>query len=168
MMLGVSPILGADSHLLFHAALDPIPSSTRPLEFNDPTVIESLEVNISLIIMTAANSRATFSSSNNQGFQLNHNAGFVYNLINTAQAPPPSTGTYDYDFGVRLRDVPQIDEDLFIGREGELEELQICLTPSPGRQNIVALYGMGGIGKTQLGIHMIKRSSTRYSMVYWA
>ncbi|KAL2037794.1 hypothetical protein N7G274_009519 [Stereocaulon virgatum] len=117
--------------------------------------------------MTAANSTASFSGSNHQGFQLGHNAGYVYNTINVAQAPLPSTATHNYDFGVRLGDASQIDENHFIGRDCELEQLQTWLTPSPGRQNIVALYGMGGMGKTQLGIHMIRRSASRYSSVYW-
>ncbi|KAL9122459.1 MAG: hypothetical protein Q9187_000988 [Circinaria calcarea] len=117
--------------------------------------------------MTAANSSASFTGGNNQGFQLGHNAGFVYNTINVAQAPLSLTAIHSYDFGVRLRDAPQIDEDHFIGRDHELEQLQTLLTPCPGRQNIVALYGMGGVGKTQLGIHMIRRSGSRYSLVYW-
>ena len=117
--------------------------------------------------MTAANSTASFTGGNNQGFQFGHNAGSVYNTINVAQAPLPSTAIYNYDFGVRLRSAPQIDKDHFIGRENELEQLQICLTPYPRRQSIVALYGMGGVGKTHLAIHMIKRSGSRYSLVYW-
>ncbi|KAL9101256.1 MAG: hypothetical protein Q9163_003470 [Psora crenata] len=117
--------------------------------------------------MTAANSTASFSGGNNQGFQLGHNTGYVYNSFNVAPSPLPSTATHNYDFGVRLRNAPQIDEDHFIGRDRELEQLQTWLTPSPGRQNIVALYGMGGMGKTQLGIHMIRRSGSRYSLVYW-
>ena len=117
--------------------------------------------------MTAANSTASFTGGNNQGFQLGHNAGSVYNTINVAQAPLPLTTIHNYDFGVRLRDAPQIDEDHFIGRDHELEQLQTWLTPCPGRQSVVALYGMGGVGKTQLGIHMIRRSGGRYSLVYW-
>lgn len=117
--------------------------------------------------MTAANSIASFTGGNNQGFQLGHNTGSVYNTINVAQTPLPLPATQNYDFGVRLRDAPQIDEDHFIGRDEELEQLQTWLTPCPGRQNVVALYGMGGVGKTQLGIHMIRRSGSRYSMVYW-
>lgn len=116
--------------------------------------------------MTAANSTASFPGGNNQGLQLGHNAGSVYN-INVAQAPLPSPATHNYDFGVRLRDAPQIDEDYFIGRDHELEQLQTWLTPCPGRQNVVALCGMGGMGKTQLSIHMIRRSASRYSSVYW-
>lgn len=117
--------------------------------------------------MTAANSIASFTGGNNQGFQLGHNTGSVYNTINVAQTPLPLPATQNYDFGVRLRNAPQIDEDHFIGRDHELEQLQTWLTPCPGRQNIVALNGMGGMGKTQLGIHMIRRSGSRYSLVYW-
>lgn len=32
---------------------------------------------------------------------------------------------------------------------------------------MVALCGMGGVGKTQLSIHFIKRSGSRYSSVFW-
>ena len=117
--------------------------------------------------MTAANSTASFTGGNNQGFQLGHNAGSVYNTIHVAQAPLPFTATHNYDFGIRFRNAPQIDEDHFIGRDHELEQLQTWLTPRPGRQNVVALCGMGGMGKTQLSIHMIKRSGGRYSSVYW-
>ena len=69
--------------------------------------------------------------------------------------------------GVRLGHAPQIDEDNFVGRDRELEQLQTWLAPRPGRQNVVALCGMGGMGKTQLGIHLIKRSASTYSAVLW-
>ncbi len=117
--------------------------------------------------MSAANSTATLTSGNNQGFQLGHNAGSVYNIFNVAQASLPLNSIHNYDFGVRLRDAPQIDEDHFVGRDHELEQLQTWLTPRPGRQSVVALHGMGGMGKTQLSIHMIRRSGSRYSSVYW-
>jgi hypothetical protein len=32
---------------------------------------------------------------------------------------------------------------------------------------VVALSGLGGMGKTQLSIHMIRRLGSRYSLVYW-
>ena len=108
--------------------------------------------------MTAENSVVTFTGGNNHGFQLRHNTGSVYNTCHLPQTPLPLTTTPNYDFGVRLRDAPQINEDHFIGRDEELEQLQTWLTPCPGRQNVVALCGMGGVGKTQLGIHMIRRS----------
>jgi hypothetical protein len=69
--------------------------------------------------------------------------------------------------GIRLGHAPQIDEDNFIGRESELEQLQSWLAPQTGRQNVVALSGLGGMGKTQLSIHIIRRSGSRYSSVFW-
>ncbi len=56
--------------------------------------------------MTAANSTASFTDGNNQGFQLGHNAGSVYNIINVTQALLPLTVIHNYDFDVRLRDAP--------------------------------------------------------------
>lgn len=117
--------------------------------------------------MSAANFTATFTGGNNQGFQLGHNAGSVTNTFHVAQAPLPLIATDNYNFGVRLRDAPQLDEDHFIGRDHELEQLQKWLTPRSGRQSVVALCGMGGMGKTQLSIHMIRRLGSRYSSVYW-
>jgi NB-ARC domain len=68
---------------------------------------------------------------------------------------------------VRLGYAPQIDEDDFIGRDDELKQLQTWLAPQSGRQNVVALCGMGGMGKTQLSIHFIKQSRSQYSTVLW-
>ena len=31
----------------------------------------------------------------------------------------------------------------------------------------MALSGLGGMGKTQLSIHMIRRAGSQYSLVYW-
>lgn len=74
--------------------------------------------------MTAANFTAFFVDDNNQGFQLGHNAGFVYNIINVTQAPLFLILIHNYDFGVQFRDVSQIDENYFINRDHELEQLQ--------------------------------------------
>ncbi len=54
-----------------------------------------------------------------------------------------------------------------MGRETELEQLQIWLAPCPKRQNVVALYGLGGIGKTQLSIHFARRFVDIYSSIFW-
>lgn len=83
------------------------------------------------------------------------------------QPPPPAVPPPNYDFGIQLGHAPQIDEDNFIGRESELEQLQTWLAPHTGRQNLVALSGLGGMGKTQLSIHMIQRSGSQYSSVFW-
>ena len=54
-----------------------------------------------------------------------------------------------------------------MGRKAELEQLQIWLTPRPKRQNVVALCGLGGVGKTQLSIHFARRFIDTYSSIFW-
>ncbi|KAL8763810.1 MAG: hypothetical protein Q9194_007254, partial [Teloschistes cf. exilis] len=60
-----------------------------------------------------------------------------------------------------------IDEQLFIGREDELAHLHKWLSPSTERQNVVAISGLGGMGKTQLGLHFARQHHQRYSAVIW-
>jgi hypothetical protein len=69
--------------------------------------------------------------------------------------------------GLRLGNAPQINEDGFMGRETELEQLRTWLVLRPKRQNVVALWGLGGMGKTQLSIHYIRRFGDTYSSVFW-
>jgi hypothetical protein len=68
---------------------------------------------------------------------------------------------------LRLGNAPQIDDDDFVGRQTELEQLRIWLTPRPKRQNVVALCGLGGMGKTQLSIHFARRFADTYSSIFW-
>ena len=75
---------------------------------------------------------------------------------------PPS-----YQLGLHLENAPQIDEQLFIGREDELAHLHEWLSPSTERQNVVAISGLGGMGKTQLGLHFARQHHQRYSAVIW-
>jgi hypothetical protein len=69
--------------------------------------------------------------------------------------------------GLRLSNAPRIDEDDFVGREIELKQLRTWLAPRPKRQNVVALCGLGGMGKTQLSIHFARRSIDTYSSIFW-
>lgn len=55
----------------------------------------------------------------------------------------------------------------FIGREDELAQLQEWLSPSKERQNVVAISGLGGMGKTQLSLHFARQHYQRYSAVIW-
>jgi len=73
----------------------------------------------------------------------------------------------NYNLGLRLGSAPQIDEEDFVGRETELEQLRTWLAPRPKRQNVVALYGLGGMGKTQLSIHFARRSIDTYTSIFW-
>jgi len=68
---------------------------------------------------------------------------------------------------LRLGNAPQIDEGNFVGRETELEQLRIWLAPRQKCQNVVALCGLGGIGKTQLSIHFARRFVDTYSSIFW-
>jgi hypothetical protein len=73
----------------------------------------------------------------------------------------------NYNLGLRLGSAPQLDEEDFVGRETELEQLRTWLVPRPKRQNVVALYGLGGVGKTQLSIHFARRSIDTYTSIFW-
>jgi len=80
---------------------------------------------------------------------------------------PPADATPNYDLGLRLGNAPQINEEDFVGREDELTQLQTWLAPRPKRQNIVALCGLGGMGKTQLSVHLARQSVHTYSSILW-
>lgn len=68
---------------------------------------------------------------------------------------------------MNLEDASQIDEQLFIGREDELAYLHEWLSPLTEQQNVVAISGLGGIGKTQLSLHFARQHHQRYSAVIW-
>jgi len=59
-----------------------------------------------------------------------------------------------------------VEED-FVGRDDELEQLQTWLAPRSQRQNVVAVYGLGGMGKTQLSVHFARKFAHTYSSVFW-
>ena len=73
----------------------------------------------------------------------------------------------NYNLGLRLGRAPRINQEDFIGREVELEQLRKWLAPRPKSQNVVALYGLGGMGKTQLSIHFARRSVDTYTSIFW-
>jgi hypothetical protein len=61
----------------------------------------------------------------------------------------------------------------FVDRPFDTTELERCLLPqqpppqrSRGRKLFV-LYGLGGIGKTQLAADFARRHQTRFSSVFW-
>jgi hypothetical protein len=66
-----------------------------------------------------------------------------------------------------LGGAPQIDEDNFIGREAEISQLGEWLSHTPGKQKIVVLWGLGGMGKTQLSVHFAIRYQQEYSSIIW-
>ncbi|RDW58022.1 hypothetical protein BP6252_13433 [Coleophoma cylindrospora] len=73
----------------------------------------------------------------------------------------------NYKLGISLSGAPQIDDDTFVGREQELAQLQEWLAPTPLKQNVVVVWGLGGMGKTQLSIHFAKQHHDQYSSIIW-
>ena len=53
-----------------------------------------------------------------------------------------------------------------MAREDELREIHEALS-GDGSRHIVVLYGLGGIGKTQLAITYAKRHKDNYSAIFW-
>ncbi|KAL4898297.1 TPR-like protein [Aspergillus ambiguus] len=72
-------------------------------------------------------------------------------------------------FGLCLGQAPYIDSGLFVGRDPELDKIEIILKTgdSSGEQRRLVLGGIGGIGKTQLAIAYAQRHRNIYSSVFW-
>jgi AAA+ ATPase superfamily predicted ATPase len=58
------------------------------------------------------------------------------------------------------------DIEHFVAREAELREIYKALS-GDGSRHTVVLYGLGGIGKTQLAIVYAKRHKDNYSAIFW-
>ena len=55
----------------------------------------------------------------------------------------------------------------FSGRERELDELRSALNARVGAVAVLAVAGLGGVGKTQLGIEHAWRRAAEYELVWW-
>jgi hypothetical protein len=55
----------------------------------------------------------------------------------------------------------------FTGRDGMLAELRRRLGAGEGTLTVQALYGLGGVGKTQLAIEYAHRFAADYQLVWW-
>jgi len=70
--------------------------------------------------------------------------------------------SFDIPFFLNVRE----DSD-FVGREYLLENLQQEIEKGKDRQNIIVLYGTGGMGKTQLALKYVYQQSGSYSSVFF-
>ena len=75
----------------------------------------------------------------------------------------------EYNLGLNLFDAPDIEDNLFIGRDTELEQMKniLLLNSTSSTRKVLVLGGMGGIGKTQLVITYTKRYRSSYSSIFW-
>jgi hypothetical protein len=66
--------------------------------------------------------------------------------------------------GLNLASFPEATQ--FIAREKELSKIHELLHGHSNRTCVV-LYGLGGIGKTQLAIEYIRRHKKKYTAIFW-
>jgi hypothetical protein len=66
--------------------------------------------------------------------------------------------------GLNLASFPEAAQ--FVGRKKELSKMHELLHGHSNRTCVV-LYGLGGIGKTQLAIEYIRRHKEKYTAIFW-
>ncbi|RYP46519.1 hypothetical protein DL768_007291 [Monosporascus sp. mg162] len=73
----------------------------------------------------------------------------------------------EYRTNFSLEGVPRAKT--FVERPSEMAELERALLPQRQnmRQKIFVLYGLGGIGKTQLAVEFARRHHRKFSSVFW-
>nr|POE72161.1 vegetative incompatibility protein het-e-1 [Quercus suber] len=70
------------------------------------------------------------------------------------------------EFSIPFGDTAMEGVENFVAREKELEEMHSALN-GDGSRRTVNLYGLGGIGKTQLAIAYARRHKDSYSAIFW-
>ncbi len=100
--------------------------------------------------------------SNSQGVQAgNNNIQHNYNTV--TQAPLPAIESVPAVPG--LSRIP-LDTALFVGRTDELDQLDEVLSES-GRATVVAVHGLGGVGKSTLAARFAHLHADRFGFRWW-
>ncbi|MFD6754887.1 FxSxx-COOH system tetratricopeptide repeat protein [Micromonospora gifhornensis] len=66
----------------------------------------------------------------------------------------------------RVSNLPRRPASVFLGRRESLDTLQRLLEPG-GQRVGVAVYGLGGVGKTELALQFVEGNRSRYAPVWW-
>jgi len=68
-----------------------------------------------------------------------------------------------------FRDLPYPRNNDFQARHAVLEEMSIALSPDRHQNELqtVSLFGLGGIGKTQIALEFAYRHATSYDAIFW-
>ncbi|PQE31108.1 nb-arc and tpr domain protein [Rutstroemia sp. NJR-2017a WRK4] len=111
--------------------------------------------------------RINISGDNNHGLQVVSNTGRIEQHVHHYLPVPLPPLPPNYNLGLSLSGAPLIDDDIFVGRETELNQLEEWLLSDTSKQSIVAIHGLGGIGKTQLSLHFAKQHKIKYSSIIW-
>lgn len=82
--------------------------------------------------------------------------------------PPPYQATATEASNPRTyHSIPVHFSKHFHGREGYFTTISNTFATSPARPALVSLYGLAGIGKTQLAMRYCKSHSDHYNIVIW-
>ncbi|KAF4458055.1 hypothetical protein F53441_130 [Fusarium austroafricanum] len=99
-------------------------------------------------------------------------AAYTRELLTVLAALPvtslPSARQNSYQIPFRLEGIPASDH--FIDRPSDRAALERYLLPKKGsteRRKLCIVYGLGGIGKTQLSVDFIRRHKAAFSSIFW-
>jgi Cdc6-like AAA superfamily ATPase len=73
-----------------------------------------------------------------------------------------------YQIPFELQGVPIVNK--FVARDMELKKMEEALLPRPTshvRRKVFVLYGLGGVGKTQLAVEFARMHKKSFSAVFW-
>ena len=70
---------------------------------------------------------------------------------------------------IRCHHLPSELNPRFWGRESALQAIEAALNPDNGTKSLqsFALYGMGGVGKTQIALQYANRNRERFNVILW-
>ncbi|PQP85055.1 hypothetical protein C0Q44_11340 [Paenibacillus sp. PCH8] len=67
----------------------------------------------------------------------------------------------------KIWNVPHRQHPFFVGRKYEIEEIRKTFDQQPKNKKLISIYGMGGIGKSQLAVEYSYLFEDMYQAVWW-